>query len=319
MAVFWLVLGLAMLVGGAEVVVRFGTQLARRLHVSPIVIGLTVVSIGTSAPELAVGIDGMVKGQGNLVLGNIVGTNIVNLFLILGLSALIRSIAMRRSTLKLDLPAMIAASLLLWVLTLDGHLSTWDGVVLLVPGVLYMWGVVATARARKVVPSDAPDEDEAPPRPGWRFALLDLGLLAAGIVVIVVGADRLVSGAVAIATALGVSDTIIGLTVVAIGTSAPELVTTITATVRNQRGIAIGNLLGSSTLNLTLILGVSLLFGPEAVAVDRSLVTVDLPVMVAVALLCIPIFTVGRKITRWEGGLMVASYLGYLAYLIASA
>ncbi|MCL2090764.1 MAG: calcium/sodium antiporter [Micrococcales bacterium] len=321
MAFFWLALGLAMLVGGAEVVVRFGTQLARRLHVSPIIIGLTVVSVGTSAPELAVGIDGMVKGQGNLVLGNIVGTNIVNLLLILGLSALIRSVPVQRSMLKLDLPAMVVASLLLLALTLDGRLSVRDGVLLLVPGALYMWRVIATARSRTVVPSGTdPGQDEvAPPRPGWGFVLRDLGLLAVGIAVIVLGADRLVSGAVDIATALGVSDAVIGLTVVAIGTSAPELATTVMATIRNQRAIAIGNLLGSSTLNLTLILGTSLLFGPAAVAVDRSLVTVDLPVMVAVALLCIPVFTTSRQISRWEGGLMVASYLGYLTYLIASA
>jgi cation:H+ antiporter len=320
-AFFLLVLGLVALVGGAEVVVRFGTQLARRLHVSPIIIGLTVVSLGTSAPELAVGIGGMSRGQGNLVLGNIVGTNIVNLLLILGLSALIRSIAIQRSTLRLDLPAMVVASVLLLLLTLDGRLSTRDGLVLLVPGVLYMWRVIATARSRPVVPSgtDVPVEDEEAPRPGRRFVARDLALLVGGIAVIVLGADWLVSGAVDIASALGVSDAVIGLTVVAIGTSAPELATTVMATIRNQRAIAIGNLLGSSTLNLTLILGVSLFFGPQAVAVDRSLVTVDLPVMVAVALLCIPVFAVGRKISRWEGGFMVAAYLGYLISLVASA
>ncbi|MCL2848713.1 MAG: calcium/sodium antiporter [Micrococcales bacterium] len=318
MPAFWLVVGLVMLVGGAEVVVRQGAQLARRLHVSPIIIGLTVVSIGTSVPELAVGINAMANEQGNLVLGNIVGTNIVNLLLILGLAAVIRSVALRRSTIKIDLPAMVGASVLLLVLTLDGELSTRDGVILLVPGVLYMWMVVATAKLRTPRGEDAVDE-EPPPRPGWRFAVRELALLAAGIGVIVVGADRLVSGAVDIASALGVSDTIIGLTIVAIGTSAPELVTTIMATIRNQRGIAIGNLLGSSTLNLTLILGVSLLFGPQAVAVDESFIRVDLPIMVAVALVCIPIFTTGRRISRPEGGLMVAAYMAYLTFIIISA
>ncbi len=319
MAFFWLVLGLGMLVGGAEVVVRFGTQLARRLHVSPIIIGLTVVSVGTSAPELAVGIDGMVKGQGNLVLGNIVGTNIVNLLLILGLSALIRSVPIQRSTLRLDLPAMIVASVVLLLLTVDGRLSTWDGLVLLVPGALYMWRVVATARSRALPSGVEATSGEDPPRPGRRFVLRDLALLTGGIAVIVLGADRLVGGAVDIATALGVSDTVVGLTVVAIGTSAPELVTTIMATLRNERAIAIGNLIGSSTLNLTLILGTSLLFGPAVAVVDHGLVTLDLPVMVVVALLCVPFFAVNGKISRWEGGLMVASYLGYLTFLVASA
>ncbi|MCL2423930.1 MAG: calcium/sodium antiporter [Micrococcales bacterium] len=322
MAVFWLILGLVMLVGGAEVVVKYGTRLAYRLHVSPIIIGLTVVSIGTSAPELAVGIDGMVKGQGNLVLGNIVGTNIVNLLLILGLAAMIRSVAIRRSTLKLDLPAMVAASLLLLVIALDGDLSTWDGLILLSLGMAYMWTVVATARRRTAGSVETDDEGAAEvqvPRPGAKRALGDLALIVVGIAVIVVGADRLVTGAVGIATSLGVSDAVIGLTVVAIGTSAPELATTIMATIRKQRAIAIGNLLGSSTLNLTLILGASLLFGPSAVAVDRTLVTVDLPIMVAVALVCIPIFTTGRQISRREGAFMVAAYLGYLTFLVVTA
>ncbi|MDR0782493.1 MAG: calcium/sodium antiporter [Propionibacteriaceae bacterium] len=317
MAVLWLVLGLVALVGGAEVVVKFGTQFARRLHISPIIIGLTVVSIGTSAPELAVGIDAMLRSQGNLVLGNIVGTNIVNLFLILGLSAAIRPIIIRRSTLKLDLPAMIGASILLWLLTLNGFLYTWTGLVLIIPGAIYMWRVVATAKTREQVV--VAEDDDPPPPPGVKWGLLEVALLVVGIAVIVVGADWLVSGAVAIATALGVSDTIIGLTIVAIGTSAPELATTIMATIRGKRAIAIGNLLGSSTLNLTFILGISLLFGPHAVAVDRSLITINLPIMVAVAVLCIPIFVSSKKISRWEGVLMVSSYLVYLTYLIISA
>ena len=337
-----LVLGLAVLVAGAEVIVRFGTRLAERLGISPIVIGLTVVSIGTSAPELAVGIDAMRRGAGSLVIGNIAGTNLVNILLIMGLSAAIRPILIRDQTMRLDLPAMVTSAVLLLVLSLDGYVSTWDGVALLAVGVGYMVTLfLQSARYSQEHSSLEPDSVQAahlaehpddeldsghdPSQPGdvpaprsGRAVALDLVMLVAGIAVVVVGADWLVDGAVGIAEHLGLSQALIGLTVVAIGTSAPELVTTLVSTIRGQRAIAIGNLLGSSTLNLTLILGGSLLFGPTQVPVDPYLVRINVPLMVAAVLVCIPVFLTGRRMTRWEGGLFVAAYVAYLTALVAT-
>lgn len=315
-----LLAGLVGLIAGAELIVSFGTRLARRLGISPLIIGLTIVSIGTSAPELAVGVDAMSRGAGSLVLGNIAGTNMVNLLLILGLSAAIRPIVLQKQTLQLDLPAMVISSLLLVVLAADGVLSTWDGVILAATAVVYTLRLLRTARrqasAEALTHEVKHTDGEVPPSHSGRRIALDLLLTVVGIAVVVLGADWLVTGAVAIAETFGVSDTLIGLTVVAIGTSLPELATTISATIRGGRSIAVGNLIGSSTYNLTFILGTSLLFGPERVPVSHQLVWFDLPLMLGAALLCIPVFITGRRIARWEGIMFVTAYAAYLTYLI---
>lgn len=329
-----LLAGLIALIAGAEVIVRYGTRLAERLGISPLIIGLTIVSIGTSAPELAIGIDAMVRDQGSLVLGNITGTNMVNLLLILGLAAVIQPIALPRQTLRLDLPAMVLSSLLLLVLALDGGLSTWEGVVLLAVAIGYTLLLIRTARReaagsttdgstadREAVGGETPATAESQPvdvfpGTGLRSTAVELVLLVVGIAIVVKGADWLVTGAVGIAGLFGVSETLIGLTIVAIGTSLPELATTILATVRGSRSIAVGNLIGSSTYNLTFILGGSLLFGPHVVTVDPQLVGIDLPLMVGAALLCIPVFLTGRRITRAEGIVFIVAYAAYLTYLI---
>ncbi|MCL1871962.1 MAG: calcium/sodium antiporter [Promicromonosporaceae bacterium] len=326
MDVVFLILGLAALVAGGELVVSHGTRLAGYLRVSPMVIGLTVVAIGTSLPELAVGIDGIRRGVGSMVLGNVVGTDIVNVLLILGLSAVIKPIAVPRESLRIDLPMMTLSSAFLLVLALDGFLTTWDGIAFLVVGVAYMGVVLYTARRRGAVTATLPEDGGAVtvpaadgPRPTRRAVVTAVALLVLGLAVIVGGADVMLRGAVGIAEALGVSETIVGLTIVAIGTSAPELVTTIIATVRGERGLALGNLIGSSTLNITLILGTALMFGPHAIAVDPSLVRLSMPLMVVVGLVCVPVFLTGRRIARREGALFVAGYAGYLGYNIAIA
>ncbi|ACZ31070.1 Na+/Ca+ antiporter, CaCA family [Xylanimonas cellulosilytica DSM 15894] len=315
-----LVAGLIALIAGAELIVNFGTRLAKSLGISPLIIGLTIVSIGTSAPELAVGIDAMRRDAGSLVLGNIAGTNMVNLLLILGLSASIRPIVMQSQTLRLDLPAMVGSSVLLVVLASDGGLSTWDGVIMLTAAVVYTWRLLATARREASAASLAHEvkHDDAEPRlpRSRKHTVRDLLMTCVGIAVVVVGADWLVTSAVSIAEQFGVSETLIGLTVVAIGTSLPELATTITATIRGGRSIAVGNLIGSSTYNLTFILGTSLLFGPAEVYVSQQLIWLDLPLMLGAALLCVPVFLTGRRITRWEGLMFVGAYTAYLTYLI---
>ncbi|MEZ3161130.1 calcium/sodium antiporter [Microbacterium sp. BWT-B31] len=319
--ILWIILGLVGLIFGAELVVRYGARLASGLGVPPILVGLTVVSLGTSLPELAVGIDAVRTGAGSLAVGNITGTNIVNLLLILGLSAAIRPIPLGLQTLRLDLPAMGAAAFLLLVFSVDGALQVWEGVPLVVFAIVYIVLLVRSTRRENAVVLAEFAEEYPVSRPRERRAgpiLLQSGLLVVGLVVIVFGAQWLVEGAVDLATALGVSDALIGLTIVAIGTSAPELATTILSTFRGDRDIAVGNLIGSSIFNLTMILGVTLLFAPGTVAIDPELVHVDLPAMVAVSLVCGPLMISGRRLSRAEGIGLVAAYVLYFGYLIVA-
>lgn len=316
----WFVIGLAALVLGAEVMVRGGAEVAARLGISPIVIGLTVVSIGTSLPELAVGVVAAQEGSGALAVGNIAGTNVVNLLLILGLSALILPLAMATRTLRFELPVMAGAAVLMLVLSLDGKLSRVDGIILVGCAIAYTVAVVRmTRRESRVVAGEytetyAPTEVATTTRPTWVHVLM----MVAGIAVVVVGADWLVDGAVGMARGFGVSDALIGLTVVAIGTSAPELVTTVVSTVRGNRDIAVGNLLGSSIYNILLILGLTCVVAGDGLLLPASLVRIDIPMMVAVALACVPIFVTGRRVSRGEGGAMVAIYLAYLTFLLVT-
>jgi cation:H+ antiporter len=306
-----IVAGLAGLLLGAELLVRGGAGIASHLGVRPIVVGLTVVSLGTSLPELAVGIDAVRQGSPGLAVGNIVGTNLVNVLLILGLSALIRPIAFERRTLRFDLPAMTAACLALWLLALDGSLSGLDGAILCLGGVAYTAGVVWSSRR------ESADFASSFERTTSSTLLLRGLALLAGIGLVLVGAELLVDGAIDVARSLDVSAATIGLTVIAIGTSAPELVTTLTSTIRGDRDIAIGNLLGSTVYNVALILGITVLTAGATLEIPRDVIAADLLVLAVVALITVPVLLSGHRISRLEGGAFVAAYLGYLVWLIA--
>src|SRR5262245_27460750 len=306
--------GLVALVVGAEVLVRAGVGLASWLGIRPMMIGLTVVSLGTSVPELAVGIDAAVSGNPGLAVGNIVGTNLVNLLLILGLSAALAPIVLDRATLRFDLPAMTAAAVLLYVLSLDGELTRLDGVVLLLGGVAYTAGLVQLSR--RTAPDEAEDPGTVARAAGPHQLVRQVLLLVVAIAVVVVGAELLVNGAVASARSLGVSDAVIGLTIVAIGTSAPELVTTVVSTLRGDRDLAVGNLIGSSIYNVGAVLGLTVLVAPHGLPVPDEVLAADLALLVAATAAAVPVFLSGSRISRAEGGLFVASYAGYLAWLL---
>jgi len=310
--------GLIALVAGAELLTRGGTALAARLGVSPIVIGLTVVALGTSTPELAVGVDAALQGNGALAVGNIAGTNTVNILLILGLSAIIRPLALRMQTLHMDLPAMIVAALLFWAMSADGILSRRDGAILMLVGIGYTALIVRSARqeSRAVRRRFEKAQELTDGLREQGSAPAQILALLGGIAIIVAGADLFVDGAVALARLWRVSDAFIGLTVVAIGTSSPELVTTLVSSLRGPRDIAIGNLLGSSVYNIFFILGATCLFPASGIPVAAELIRIDIPVMVVVVLLCAPIFLTGRAITRAEGAAFVLAYAAYLTYLI---
>lgn len=310
-----------MLAVGAEMLVRGASRLAAALGVTPLMVGLTVVAVGTSMPELAVGVIASQQDNGGLAVGNIAGTNVCNILLILGLSALLRPLPLHLRVLRIDLPTMVVACAAMAVLALDGVLSRLDGTLLLAAGVAYTAAVVRVARretrAVKAEFRDMYGDDAGKGRvaaPAWaRYATV----LVAGIALTIVGAEWLVDGAVALARRFGVSDALIGLTVVALGTSAPELATTCVATLRDERDVAVGNLLGSSIYNVLAILAVTCLASPQGLPVERELLLFDIPLMTGVAILCVPVFVTGRRVSRAEGGLFVAVYLIYLSFLLA--
>lgn len=321
MALLWCLVGLAALIAGSEVLVRQGTRLAVQAGIPPVVVGLTVVALGTSAPELAVGIEAALMGKGALAVGNIAGTNTFNILFILGLSALLRPVVLHARTPRFDLPVMVAAAAVLFLMALDGVLTRTEGALLLTAAAAYTVGVVVTARqeGRKVKAEFAREfaDDRKQAREEGAFGLFKSFVwLCVSIAIVVKGADLLVAGASDLARQMGVTEAFIGLTIVAIGTSAPELVTTIVSTVRNERDIAIGNLIGSSIYNILAILGVTAMFPKDGIQVERHLVWVHIPVTLAAALACIPVFMSGNRVTKREGGLFLAAYAVYFAYLV---
>ncbi|WP_297100213.1 calcium/sodium antiporter [Thermomonas sp.] len=314
--------GLALLLLGADLLVRGASRLALALGLTPIVVGLTVVSIGTSAPELAISVGGALAGTPDLALGNIVGSNIANVLLILGLVALVTPLVVHRQLVWLDVPLMIGASLLVFAMAVDGRIARWEGGVLVAAAIAYILFLVRMARRHpEQVPEDphlgdGDGDGDAEARPGTLRQLL---LMAAGLALLVAGARLLVQAATAIAGALGLSDLVIGLTVVAVGTSLPEIATSLLSSLRGQRDLAVGNIVGSNIFNLLLVLGGTALVASDGIPVAATALRFDLPVMTAVAVACLPIFFVGHCIRRWEGALFVGYYLAYTAYLLMAA
>ncbi|WP_028317146.1 calcium/sodium antiporter [Desulfobulbus elongatus] len=312
--------GLVLLGIGAEMVVRGASRLAASLGVSPLVLGLTVVAIGTSMPELVVGITASWQGSGVLAVGNIAGTNLFNILFILGLSALLQPLPLHLRVLKLDLPIMIVAATLMTVMAWDGVLTRLEGGLLLSIAIPYTVAVILMSRA-EMQSVQAEFSDLYGATPELRRAVVQTrvkyaGILAAGMGLTVLGADWLVDGAIDIARSLGISEALIGLTIVAIGTSAPELATTVVATLKGDRDVAVGNLLGSSIYNILVILGLTCLVSPDGLPVERQLLLVDIPLMAGVAFLCLPVFATGKRVSRGEGGAFVAVYAAYMSWLL---
>jgi cation:H+ antiporter len=308
-----LVLGLAVLIAGAELLVRGAARLAARLGISSLVIGLTVVAFGTSAPELAVTVQAGLAGKADLALGNVIGSNIFNVLFILGLSALITPLVVSRQLVRLDVPLMVGVSLLLLVLAVDGRVGAFDGLLLCAGMLAYTWFTIL--EGQRAGDGAAIEID---PGPLARLPAQVI-LVAAGLGLLVLGGRWLVAGAVGLAQAAGVSEAVIGLTIVAPGTSLPEVATSVVAALRGERDMAVGNVVGSNIFNILLILGVAALIAPGGLAVAPALLRFDLPVMVAVALGCLPIFFTGHLIARWEGALFFGYYLAYALYLVLDA
>ena len=312
--------GLLLLIGGAEALVRGGTGLAAASGLSPLVIGLTIVAFGTSAPELAVSIQSSLAGQGDLALGNAVGSNIFNVLFILGLSALITPLVVAQQLVRWDVPLMIGVSCLLLVLGLDGALSRVDG-GLLCGGLVAYTGLAVWQSRREGAAVQAEYATEYGPRAPETSGrlIVQVALILGGLAALVLGARWLVAGAVMLARAWGLSELIIGLTIVAAGTSLPEVAASVIASLRGERDIAVGNVVGSNIFNILGVLGLSGLVAPHGVVVSAAALRFDLPVMLAVALACLPIFLTGRLIARWEGALFLGYYVAYTLYVVLAA
>ncbi len=319
MAFVLLILGLVVLTAGAEVLVRGAVGLAQAFKLSPLIIGLTVVAYGTSAPELAVSVKACYAGQAEIALGNAVGSNIFNILLILGLAAAIAPLTASRQLVRLDVPIMIGVSVILWALASDGILERVNGFVL-VSGLVVYTGVLIVL-GRREDKSDVPIEhpklqSESPTKP--RLGLASL-MIIMGLALLVIGARWLVQGAVLVAQSLGVSDLLISLTIIAAGTSMPELATSIVASIRGQRDIAIGNVVGSNIFNVLCVLGVSSIVAPSGLDVADSAIQFDIPIAIAAAFACLPIFLTGGRVSRAEGVLFLSYYAAYLIFLLLSA
>jgi cation:H+ antiporter len=314
--------GLGGLIVGAELLVRGASKLALSFGISPLVVGLTIVAFGTSSPEVAVSVGAVLDGKTDIAIGNVVGSNIFNVLFILGLSALITPLVVNIQLIRQEVPIMIGASMLLLALGLDGRLGLSDGALLF--GLLLAYTVFLIRQSRAETQA-AKDEYAAEIQPahsgGWDSRLpAQIGLIVAGLVALVVGSDWLVTASVAFAKAMGVSDLVIGLTIIAAGTSMPEVATSIAAAVKGERDIAVGNVIGSNTFNILGCLGLSALAaGSSGLTVPAAALNFDLWVMLAVALACLPIFTTGREIARWEGGVFLLYYAAYVIYLVLAA
>ncbi len=314
------IIGLILLIIGAEALVRGASRLAGAVGITPLVIGLTVVAFGTSSPELAVSIfSAMQPGSGaDVAVGNVVGSNIFNILLILGLSAFTTPLLVDQKLVRIDVPIMIGLSVLLPVFGWNGIVGRLEGLLLFGGSIAYT--VFAVYQGRRETEAVSAEYDAMF---GYRNAAVHLGLngllIAAGLAMLVVGSRWLVSGAVAMAESFGVSELVISLTIISAGTSLPEVATSMMASLRGQRDIAVGNVVGSCIFNLLVVLGLSGVVVPDGIAVASAVLAFDIPVMIAASLACLPIFFTGYQIGRLEGLLFLAYYIAYLAYVILEA
>ncbi|AVZ39030.1 MULTISPECIES: calcium/sodium antiporter [unclassified Dietzia] len=331
-----LAVGFVLLVAGGESLVRGASRLAVTIGMSPLVVGLTVVAFATSTPELAVSVDAALSGHPGLAVGNVVGSNIANILLILGLTALVAPLLAKSRIVRVDIPIMVGFSIVLLVVALDGVISALNGMLLLAGLVAYVVVTVVISRKRTAdtvetthdgstaestagaeSDADAEADEDGGAHKGAHSILMSCAMVALGVLLLVVGARLLVTAASDLAAAWGMSDLVIGLTVVAIGTSLPELATSLVAAFRGERDMAVGNIVGSNMFNIGAVLGVTSLITPIEVAAGA--IRFDLPIMVAVALALLPIAFTGMAIKRWEGFLFAGFYAAYIAYVVLQA
>jgi cation:H+ antiporter len=320
------VLGLALLAAGGEFLIRSASRLAGDLGVSRLFIGLTVVAFGTSAPEAVVSVTAALRGSSDLALGNVIGSNILNVLLILGLSAVIVPLAVSAHLVRFDVPFLVGVSALCFLLGFDGAVGRWDGFLLLALLVAYLFvSFRKCMRSKSKEPRSpvrrAPEAPVGVPRfpAPWRGTMLNALICAASLGLLVLGSQWLVESASSLARWMGLSELVIGLTILAAGTSLPEAATSVIAALRRERDIAVGNVIGSNIFNILGVLGLSAALAPAGIAIPPGVLAFDLPVMVAVAVLCLPIFFNGMTVFRWEGWLLLGYFALYTTFILLRA
>ncbi|MEQ9310699.1 MAG: calcium/sodium antiporter [Balneolaceae bacterium] len=320
MTVILFIAGLAALIGGAELFLKAVDHFGVKWGVSPLIMGLTVVAFATGAPELAISIKAASSGSADLVLGNIIGSNVANILLILGITAVIAPLNITRRIVRIDVPIVITASILLFILAMDGLLTTFDGIVLLVGFVSYsIFTFVQIKRNKEDEEGVDVFEFESSPEElaqGAFFYVKNIGFLLIGLTLIVLGSNWMVDSAVTIARLFGLSELVIGLTIISIGTSLPEVATSLSAARKGKADIAVANVMGSNLYNIFLTLGLTLIIAPNFLDVSQQAIDFDLPFMIAVSIACIPIFIAGFNLTRLDGILFLFYYSSYLIYLV---
>jgi cation:H+ antiporter len=312
--------GLVILILGADLLLRGATRLAAAMGISPLAIGLTIVALGTASPEIAVSLQASINGQADLTLGNVLGSNIFNILFILGITAMVAPIVIAEQLIRMDAPIMLAASLLVLGLSVDGRIGVLDSLILLAGLIGYTVFELRQSRAesKKVQDEYAEEYAEQQPRTARNVAI-NIVFILAGLVMLAVGSRWLVDSAVAIARALQVSELVIGLTIIAVGTSLPEVITSVIAALKKESDIAVGNAVGSNIYNLLGVLGTGALLAPDGISVSVRVLQFDMLVMIFVALVSLPIFYIDNRISRLEGGLLLSYYLFYMAYILMQA
>lgn len=320
MTILLFVLGLVFLIFGAELLIRGASKIASALGITPLIIGLTVVALGTSTPELAISMNSAFSGQADIALGNVLGSNIFNILVILGLSALIIPLTVSKQLIRFDVPLMIGLSFAVLLMSLDQLLGRFDGFLLTVGLIIYIGGLISYSLRRashdKNFRENSEIESKTKADVNW---LLNTFFVLAGLGLLILGSRWFVNSAVSFASYMGVSELIIGLTIVAAGTSMPEVVTSIIAAIRGERDIAVGNAVGSNVFNILGVLGITSLVAPAGIPVSEAVIGFDIPLVIAVAIACLPIFFTSGTISRWEGALFLGYYIAYTFYLFFNA
>lgn len=321
MTLLLFIVGLALLILGAEILVRGSSKIATSLGIPPLIVGLTVVAFGTSSPELAISISGAVSGQADIALGNVIGSNILNILFILGLSALIAPLFVSQQLIRFDVPLMIGLSVAVLLFSLDRMITHFDGLLLVAGLIVYIAVlIVLTLRMRSkengLTEQKSSDNQTSQDRINWPVNII---FVIAGLALLVLGSRWFINGAVSFASYLGISELIIGLTIVAAGTSMPEVVTSLIAAIRGERDIAVGNVVGSNIFNLLGVLGISSILSPSGIPVSEAVIGFDIPIMIVVAIACLPIFFTRGTINRWEGALFLGYYIAYMLFLVLNA
>lgn len=311
MTLLMMIAGLIILIAGAEILVRGSVGTALRFGLTPLLIGLTIVAFGTSAPELVVSIKAGLDGNGDIALGNIIGSNIANIALILGLASVIQPLKVQASIIKKDIPVLLGVSLLMVLFLMDGLITQLEGIIFVIGLIAFTGLSVVLAKKETAVEVQQEFEDVLPKKiiPLW----LNIAMIVAGLALLIVGAQLLVTAAVELAMTWGMSEAVVGLTIVAIGTSLPELATSVLAALKKEGDIAIGNVVGSNIFNILCILGITAVILPVAIG---GITNIDILLMLGLTVLLLPILRSGYVVSRFEGSILLIIYAVYTAYLV---